>query len=104
LAGSLVDQAPATTRCLRCGRVLTNPQSSRRGLGPDCFGKAPTARQRTMEAVVALVDDPTRGEAARGVLTGFHRRGLLGTTLHSAYDLLRATVPGADLETIPAFS
>ena len=28
-------------RCRRCGRVLTDPRSVRRGIGPECYGREP---------------------------------------------------------------
>lgn len=33
------------TRCSKCGRVLTNPDSIARGMGPECAGT--TGRGRT---------------------------------------------------------
>lgn len=35
-------QAEKTVKCLRCGRVLTNPTSKLYGIGPECITKVPT--------------------------------------------------------------
>lgn len=37
---------PPLTRCRRCGRRLSSPQSLRRALGPDCQGKTGTRRSQ----------------------------------------------------------
>jgi predicted nucleic acid-binding Zn-ribbon protein len=49
-----------TTRCLRCGRLLTDPKSVMRGYGPVCFGKlfGKTFRNRKEEKK----DNLTRAE------------------------------------------
>lgn len=56
--------------CIRCGRLLTDPASARRGIGPECHGKEPTARLlqvRTLEQL-ALGQDHALKEAAERAL------------------------------------
>ena len=54
----------APTRCLVCGRTLTDPDSIRRGIGPDCWAKlggitamhTPEYRNRSSSDVLLAMD------------------------------------------------
>jgi hypothetical protein len=80
----------AILRCLRCGRILTDPSSAKRGLGPDCQSKDSTARLLKMRRVEQLShSDDLRAPAARKALADFHAQGLVGMLRHHVDALLK---------------
>lgn len=48
------------TACQRCGRGLTDPDSIRRGVGPECIQSEPTLRQRLLNDTHRVLDQLRR--------------------------------------------
>ena len=65
-------------RCLRCGRILTDPVSIARGVGPECWKKRGKEKPMSMKDIIDRIDRAIKlpmGPLVRGELRGI--RGMV---------------------------